>query len=229
MSSTEVRPAPRSTRSSLPVQPLVALIYIEESVRHHPRVRRIRERLGGANVVYCERYGEVFNPRAQNFRLQKRNPALILARKTDPLLMDAPGAYNVGGGANFYFSHMLNCIYDCRYCFLQGMFRSAHYVVFVNYEDFDEAIASKIELFGADEEIWFYSGYDCDSLAYEPVTRFAQHFIPLFERYPNAFLELRTKSTQIRCLLDRAPSNNVIVAFSLADTFSVWLARTVTV
>ena len=31
---------------------------------------------------------------------------------------------------------MLNCIYDCKYCFLQGMFNSANYLVFVNYQDF---------------------------------------------------------------------------------------------
>ena len=35
---------------------------------------------------------------------------------------------------------MLNCIYDCKYCFLQGMFNSANYLVFVNYQDFFFAI-----------------------------------------------------------------------------------------
>ena len=31
---------------------------------------------------------------------------------------------------------MYNCIYDCKYCFLQGLYSSANYLVFVNYEDF---------------------------------------------------------------------------------------------
>ena len=162
----------------------------------------------------CERYTEVFNPRAQNFRLQKKNPALILARKHDGFLMDAPAAYGVGGGTNYYFSHMLNCIYDCRYCFLQGMFRSAHYVLFVNYEDFTDTMATKLSTDGPDGQTWFFSGYDCDSLAYEPVTHFAACFLPFFEAHPQAFLELRTKSTQVRSLLGREPLSNVVTAFS---------------
>ena len=28
---------------------------------------------------------------------------------------------------DWYFSHMLNCLYDCRYCFLQGMSRNHCY------------------------------------------------------------------------------------------------------
>ena len=38
---------------------------------------------------------------------------------------------------------MYNCLYDCSYCFLQGLYSSADYVVFVNYEDFLEDIIQK--------------------------------------------------------------------------------------
>lgn len=128
--------------------------------------------------------------------------------------MEAPSGYNLGGVRNYYFSHMLNCIYDCRYCFLQGMFRSAHYLLSVNYEEFSDAITSTLSNCDDSESIWFFSGYDCDSLAYEPVTHFAKHFIPFFAQHPNACLELRTKSTQIRSSLKQEPLQNVIVAFS---------------
>ncbi len=64
------------------------------------------------------------------------------------------------------------------------------------------------------EPAWFFSGYDCDSLALEPVTGFAAAFLPWFESMPNARLELRTKSTQVRGLLGRPPPDNVVVAFS---------------
>ena len=40
---------------------------------------------------------------------------------------------------------MLNCLYDCRYCFLQGMYRSANYVLYVNYEDFTKDIDTLLE------------------------------------------------------------------------------------
>ncbi len=171
------------------------------------------DRFPDASRIVCDRFGEVFNPKAQNFRLQKRQPSLILAEKFDNSVLPAPPGYGVGGKRNYYFSHMLNCLYDCRYCFLQGMFRSAHYVLFINYENFAQAIGRTIDDH-AGEEVWFFSGYDCDSLAMEPVSGFLSYFLPLFKRHPEAFLELRTKSTQIRKLLDTEPLDNVIVAFS---------------
>ena len=60
----------------------------------------------------------------------------------------------------------------------------------------------------------FFSGYDCDSLALEPITDFVKEFLPVFRSYPRALLELRTKSTQIRSLLAREPLPNCIIAYS---------------
>lgn len=188
-------------------------IYIEDAVFSHPRTENILQRFPAARRILCERYGEVFNPKAQNFRLQKQRPALILAKKFKQLLLQAPPGYGIGAKKNYYFSHMLNCLYDCRYCFLQGMYRSANYVLFVNYEDFQEEIRATAEA-TPNQMIHFFSGYDCDSLALEPVTGFADSFLPLFRRLPNAWLELRTKSTQIRLLLDTDPLPNCIVAYS---------------
>lgn len=196
---------------------MVDVIYMEREVLAHPRVAEIRERFPRASTVVCERYGEVFNPRGQNFRLQKRRPALILARKRAGHVLRTPEGYGVGGANNFYFSHMLNCVYDCRYCFLQGMYRSAHYVVFVNFEDFSDTIEQKIAQtrLNSDGPAWFFSGYDGDSLAYEPVTRFAEFILPVFRTHADAaWLELRTKSTQVRTLLEQPPLDNVVVAFS---------------
>jgi spore photoproduct lyase len=189
------------------------VIYVEEEILGHPRTLQIQARFPDAEVVPCSRYGEIFNRRAQHFRLQKRRPSLILARKHRSFVTAAPEGFGIAGARNFLISHLHNCIYDCRYCFLQGMYRSAHYVVFINYEDFQWAIEERIRSLRG-EPAWFFSGYDCDSLALEPVTRFAASFVPFFARFPQSFLELRTKSTQVKSLLEMEPPPNVIVAFS---------------
>ena len=194
---------------------MISSLYIEKDVRDDERVKVIRQRFDRIETIECEHYGEIFNRKAQNFRLQKKNPALILAKKHKGFVLPAPAAYSIGGDANYYFSHMMNCIYDCRYCFLQGMYRSANYVVFVNYEDFADEIR-KVAAQHGDQPVYFFSGYDCDSLALEPVTRFIEFMLPVFESIPNAYLELRTKSTQIRSLLDREAFDKCIVAFSLS-------------
>jgi spore photoproduct lyase len=189
------------------------MIYIEESVKGHPRTRSICERYPHLSPVLCERYGEIFNKRAQNFRVQKSRPSLILAKKFDNFVLPTPQGYGIGGTRNFYFSHMLNCIFDCRYCFLQGMYSSAHYVLFVNFEDFEESIKTKVA--ESHQDSYFFSGYDCDSLALESITHFAEKMVPFFRDYPQAFLELRTKSTNIQFLLNAPVQSNCIVAFSL--------------
>ncbi|MFZ2403650.1 MAG: spore photoproduct lyase family protein [Methylobacter sp.] len=194
---------------------MIETIYIEEAVLQHPRVLDIVARFPQARKITCGRYGEVFNPKAQNFRLQKQQPALILAEKYKNFALPAPLGYGIGAARNYYFSHMLNCLYDCRYCFLQGMYQSANYVLFVNYEDFQQDIRQLCTA-SPDENLHFFSGYDCDSLALEPVTGFAEQFLPFFATLPNAWLELRTKSTQVRSLLNREPLARCIVAFSLS-------------
>jgi len=171
---------------------MIETIYIEENIQQHPRVLDICARFPKARKISCGRYGEVFNPKAQNFRLQN---------------------YGIGAKHNYYFSHMLNCLYDCRYCFLQGMYQSANYVLFVNYEDYFADI-QRVCAETPDEAVHFFSGYDCDSLALEPVSNFAKEFLPLIRSIPNAWMELRTKSTQVRYLLDTPVFERCIVAFS---------------
>jgi len=192
---------------------MFSTIYIEAKIADHPRTLEICARFPQATRVQCERYGEVFNPKSQDFRLQKRKPALILAHKHNRHVLETPAGYGIGGQNNYYFSHMLNCLYDCRYCFLQGMYRSAHHVLYVNYEDFGHDIDAILQRTG-NEPCWFFSGYDCDSLVLEPVSACMQHFLPFFAARPAAHIEIRTKSTQVRSLLQQTPLPNAVIAFS---------------
>jgi|TARA_B100001093_G_scaffold159350_3_gene151820 spore photoproduct lyase len=189
------------------------VIYVERAVRKHPRVIKLMKRFHRAEVIECERFGEVFNRSSQNFRLQKQNPSLILAEKHGRLVLPAPEGYSIGASRNYYFSHMLNCLYDCRYCFLQGMYRSASYVHFVNFEDFEEAIDAHQSDPGKPD--CFFSGYDCDSLAMERITGFAERFVPFFSERPDKWLELRTKSINTSVLSRQEPVPNIVVAFTM--------------
>ena len=192
---------------------MIGAIYYEKAVAEHPRAKALRERFAGLPQVEVERYGEVFNRTAQNFRLQKRRPSLILAEKREGFVLPAPEICGVGERA-FYFSHLLNCPYDCRYCFLQGMYRSAHYVLFVNYEDFFAAIAATVAA-NPEGSSTFYSGYDCDSLALEGLTGFAAAALPFFRSQERAVIELRTKSIASTALAGQEPFPGVLVASSL--------------
>ena len=189
---------------------MFSAIYIEEEVAQWERVQKILASYPSIPHIHCSRYGEVFNRKGQNFRMQKSAPALILARKHGKFVLPSPEGYGFDENPSYYFSHMLNCIYDCRYCFLQGMYRSANYVLFVNYEDFAESLADMIVKNPGPSV--YYSGYDCDSLALEPVSGFCDYFLPFFACRPEATIEIRTKSTQIRSFLDREAIENCVIA-----------------
>jgi spore photoproduct lyase len=192
---------------------VIDTIYSEDVISEHPKALEIFKRFPNASVIPCDSYKEVFNPSSQNFRLQKNKPSLILAKKTGNFALPIPESYGIGGKHNFYFSHMLNCIYDCRYCFLQGMYPSANYTLFVNFEDFIKDIDNKTRQFHG-QPVWFFSGYDCDSLAMENISGFVSDFLPYFEENNNAHLELRTKSVNILPLLNKSSIPNIVTAFS---------------
>ncbi len=193
---------------------MIETIYVEKAIKNHPRTKLILEKFIKSRIISIDNYGEIFNKRNQNFRIQKSNPCLILAHKKDGFVLQAPEGFGIGASKNFYFSHMFNCIYDCRYCFLQGMYSSANYVIFVNFEDFDIAIKKTIEK-NINTKLTFFSGYDCDSLALENVTGFAKHILPIFKTYTQIEIEFRTKSIQKQPFLSLSPMKNVILAYSL--------------
>lgn len=182
--------------------------YIEEDVKTHPTVQRYLEKAKNPHVIFCKNYKEIFNRRKQSFREQKKHTAMILAKKRPPYLHPIPEAFSIGGKDNFYFSHILNCPFDCQYCFLQGMYQSAYFVHFVNYEETLLAIKEK----GSGH---FFSGYDGDSLALEPKTRFLETFLPFFRKNPKALLEIRTKSAYTKPFFQHEPMDNCVIAWSL--------------
>lgn len=191
----------------------IGALYYEKAVADHPRTVALRRQLARLPQIAIDGYGEIFNRGGSNFRLQKQRPSLILARKYEGFVLPTPPTYGIGAPANFYFSHLMNCPYDCRYCFLQGMYRSAHYVLFVNYEDFFSAVADQAA--ETPKPSCFFSGYDCDSLALEGLTGFAAAALPFFRELPEVWLELRTKSTA-PSLVGAEPWPRCVVAFSLS-------------
>ena len=56
-------------------------LYIEEDVLKDEKAIRIQKKLRYENKIICKNYREVFNPKNQNFRIQKKEPSVILAKK----------------------------------------------------------------------------------------------------------------------------------------------------
>ncbi|XDD47070.1 radical SAM protein [Leptospira sp. WS39.C2] len=189
-------------------------IYIEEGIYDHFRTKEIISKFPNATLVPIRHYKDNFNRNSQNFRIQKQSPKLILAEKKDHFLY--PGS---DFSPNFSFPHFyyntlaLNCIYDCEYCYLQGMFPSANLVLFVNWEDFFEETKRFLK---THESLYLALSYDTDLLALESFFPATQSWIQFANSEPNLTLEIRTKSTNFQSISHLTPNPNIILAWTIS-------------
>jgi len=182
---------------------------------NHPKAKAILKRFENIPTKTIDQIDDVFG-RVKKPYLQKRdNLQLFLGKKRGTKIKIAPDAYGISGEPHYYFIHAYNCIYECEYCYLQGHFHSPDIVLFLNHEDIGQEIERTIDQH-KDQALWFHAGEFSDSLALSHLTGELPYYFSLFEKYPQAKLELRTKSANIKELLKIGPLPNVITSFSLA-------------
>ena len=190
-------------------------IFVEKSVGHLPQITVIKERFSNTPVTEIDAIEDIFG-RVKKPYLQKRsNLQLFLGKKKGTLVKEAPDAYGLAGEPHYYFIHAYNCIYECEYCYLQGYFQSPDIVLFLNHDEIAIEIESVIKRH-PDQTVWFHAGEFSDSLALSHLTGELPFYFELFKRNPQAKLELRTKSANIKELKKLSALENVITSFSLS-------------
>ena len=189
-------------------------IYVEESIKNHPRVESILRKVQKA-PLFIESFDEIWG-RSKKAYLQKRDTLnLFLARKHGQLLKLAPDAYGSAGEPHYYFIHAYNCIYECQYCYLQGYFNTPDIVLFINHEEIIQEM-EKV-LLSHSGRVWFHAGEFSDSLALTHLTGELELYHEFCQKHPEAIIELRTKSVNTRELEKLSPLPNFIISFSLSS------------
>lgn len=201
-------------KASLPSSPprLFSHLYIEKGVLNHPRTRAIIEKFDSSRIIVIDHYKEVFNRSNQSFAAQSGAKKLILAHKEGKFLHEG-SQYSDGFGHQqfFYVSSVMGCLYDCSYCYLQGLYPSANTVLFVNLED---AFEQLLPYLGTDTLV--ATSYDTDTLAIESLTHQTRQWLEFAEKHPNLHLEIRTKSANFRSIRDLTPNPRVTLAWTLS-------------
>ena len=194
-------------------------IFIEHQLKNHPKVKEIISKFSQADIRYLDKIEDVFG-RVKKPYLEKRdNLSLFLGEKKGQLVKPAPDAYGLSGEPHFYFVHAYNCIYECNYCYLQGYFQSPDIVLFFNHEEIALDIQKTLDrelTRDPQTNVWFHAGEYSDSLALSHLTGELPFYFELFSKLPRAYLELRTKSVNIKELIKLNPLPNVVISFSLA-------------
>ncbi len=123
----------------------------------------------------------------------------------------SPGSVSCG-----YYNLNLQsgCPFDCSYCILQAYLDNKDQGVF--YTNLGDLQAELGKFLAANKEVRIGSGELSDSLAYENVHPTAARMLELFQGFPEAVFEFKTKAVAIRALLEaREVPANIVVSWSL--------------
>lgn len=186
-------------------------VYVEERALGYPLAKSLLEKLPDADVIGIRHYKDVFDRKRQNAVLQRDHRALIIAVRDGSRVFEGAPVCQSFGNQNFYYaSSMMNCPFDCEYCYLKGMYPSSNIVVFVNLEDYRADIEEKLK----DGPVYVCASYDTDLIAMNSLTGHADFWKEMAREHPDLLVELRTKAAVD--IMDNI--SNVIYAFTLSPS-----------
>lgn len=188
-------------------------IYVEKGAENYPDTRLLLEKFPQAVRIPINDYKDVFNRQNQRFQFQKQSMKLILAVKKDRFFYEASDqVQNFDHKHCYYNSLILNCVYNCDYCYLQGMYPSANVVVFVNGDDFFESTKKQLSV----HPMYLCISYDTDLLAFEQIVPFCSRWIAFASSEPDLTIEIRTKSVNYKSIAQLTPAPNVVLAWTIS-------------
>lgn len=118
-------------------------------------------------------------------------------------------------GCNYFIINLeINCPLDCSYCILQSYLSNPLITIHVNLED----LWRELDVFIAKRKGSCFrigTGELGDSLALDNITELSQDLISYFRQRPNVWFELKTKTVNISHLQKLAPSENIVISWSL--------------
>lgn len=191
--------------------PDYSTVYVEKDILRHPRTEAILKKLPRAQIIRIDDYHAIFNRRRQNYALQHASKALILAENHDELIHSgSPVCQSFDHRWFYYCTTVMNCVYDCGYCWLKGLYASGNLVIFVNIED----IFSELEKMLREHPVYLCVSYDTDLLALDSLTGYARLWASFAASHEDLTIEIRTKGCGTLPQMD--VSDRTILAFTVS-------------
>ena len=106
----------------------------------------------------------------------------------------------------------MNCIYDCEYCFLKGMYPGSDICIFT---DIEETFSEIDELVKA-HPVYVCASYNTDLTALESITGYVRKWCEKALQTPDLIVEIRSKCGRTDIYEDLPVSDRAIFAFTLS-------------
>ena len=212
--SLEKTVSPEINKKKIALNNRFSHIYVEKKILDNKNTLEILSKFRNAKIIEIDNYKEVFSSNNQDFHLQKLGQNLILASNKPNMIYEGAVVCEDFENDNFYYtSSIINCVYDCEYCYLQGVYSSGNIVIFVDIEKVFEEVE---ELYNKLKSLYLCVSYDTDLLAIENICSFSEKWYHFIKDKKNLKIELRTKSANIDKFLNLDVLDNFIIAFTLS-------------
>jgi spore photoproduct lyase len=200
------------------LKPNFSHIYLEKGAEEYSLTKLALDKFSKSKIIIIDHYKDFFNRSNQDFQVQKLSMNLILAKKSSPFLYPASEMVQEFGTPNvFYNTPILNCLYNCDYCFLQGMYNSGNLVLFVNENDFMSSIQKKlISLKTSSDPMIVAISYNTDIMAMENILPLTARWIEFAKKMKGLIIEIRTKSALFSLIQNIEPSDKIILSWTLS-------------
>lgn len=192
-------------------------IYVETEAFKYEYTKNIISKFKDARIIPVRHYKDVFNRKNQDAAAQRSSKQLILAAAKDNLIYRGAAVCQSFNNEHFYYASLvMNCIYDCEYCYLQGMYPSGNIVIFVNIEDYFKEIEAML----CKHSVYLCISFDSDLLALEHITGFIVKWIEFCKSHKSLTIEIRSKCADFSVIerLAEIPGN-VIFAWTLTPEY----------
>ena len=212
--SLEKTVSPEINKKKIALNNRFSHIYVEKKILGNKNTLEILSKFRDAKIIEIANYKEVFSSNNQDFHLQKLGQNLILASNKPNMIYEGAVVCEDFENDNFYYtSSIINCVYDCEYCYLQGVYSSGNIVIFVDIEKVFEEVE---ELYNKLKSLYLCVSYDTDLLAIENICSFSEKWYHFIKDKKDLKIELRTKSANIDKFLNLDVLDNFIIAFTLS-------------
>ncbi|MCS5422056.1 MULTISPECIES: SPL family radical SAM protein [Psychrilyobacter] len=186
-------------------------IYITEDVKNHKKGIEILEKIKNYKLIEDEK---TFVKMIRDMKLtnEEEKQYMLFTTKKGNFLKNYYLDDNLSKiKEEFYLSYENNCPFNCLYCYLRDYFNHSAFIFYVNLED----MFIELDKFNKSGTM-VSAGIVNDTLVHDNLTNVTSDLIGYFKDRPELILELRTKSHNIKNLLEITPPKNILISFTFS-------------